>query len=89
MLEWLGSEEAGIVQTDIHHAHAYVCPAGCRGRAPDGTFEFVECPVCGSHDTFCGPRLNDSEELACNACGSVMTLQLYAAGDQNRFQSLW
>lgn len=78
-LEWLGSEEACLGEAELHRAHLYVCPAGCRGRTPDGTFEFVECPLCGSHDTWSGPQSDGAEELECNACGAVVTVQLHAA----------
>ncbi len=76
-LQSLGGEDVSIGQVDIHRAQVYVCPAGCRGQSLDGTFEFAECPVCGSHDTCRGAQLNGAEELECNACGAVITIQLH------------
>jgi hypothetical protein len=72
----VGSREIGISEADGRRRHAYWCPAGCRGSEPDGTFEFIECPACGSHDTSLTPRNDGVEELACNACGTITTLQM-------------
>jgi hypothetical protein len=77
-LEWLGSEDVGLDETIIQRAHAYVCPAGCRSQSPDGTFEFVECPLCGSRDTCCAPTTDGPQELQCNTCGAVVTVQLHS-----------
>jgi ribosomal protein S27E len=74
-LEWLGSREIGGGGVDFGRAHAYWCPTGCRGTQPDGTFELVECPVCGSHDTTSGPRANGLEEVECNSCGAIASVQ--------------
>jgi ribosomal protein S27E len=71
----IGSREVGIGEADFHRRHAYGCSAGCRGPEPDGTFEFIECPVCGSPDTFCTPRGDGSEEVECHACGTITSLQ--------------
>ena len=75
-LEWLGSQDVRLGEVDFRRKHAYVCPAGCRGPERDGTFEFIECPICGSADTCCRPQSDGSEELECNACGAVVTFQL-------------
>ncbi|RPI56700.1 MAG: hypothetical protein EHM55_04480 [Acidobacteria bacterium] len=77
----IGSPEAGITEVDVRRRHAYWCPAGCRGPEPDGTFEFFECPSCGSRDTFSSPRGDGVEEVECNACGTISSLQI-AAADQ-------
>ena len=47
----IGNRDMAIAEADLRRRHAYWCPAGCRGPEPDGTFEFFECPACGSHDT--------------------------------------
>ena len=78
----IGDREAGISEVDFRRRHAYWCPAGCRGPEPDGTFEFIECPACGSHDTSATPRGDGLEELECHACGTITSLQMVpAAGD--------
>jgi len=61
---------------DPRQRHAYWCPAGCRGPAADGTFELLECPSCGSHDTVVSPRRDGVEELECQACGGIAIVQI-------------
>ena len=56
--------------------HAYWCPAGCRGPEAAGTFEVIECPACGSHETSSMPRGDGVEEVECDACGTITTLQM-------------
>jgi Zn ribbon nucleic-acid-binding protein len=73
-LERLGSREIGN-DTDLGRAHAYWWPSGCRGGQHDGTFEFVECPMCGSHDTTAGPRIDGMEEVECSPCGAIARVQ--------------
>ena len=80
-LEWLGTEDTARGGLTMGPLHAYVCPAGCRGPMPDGTFAFAACPVCGSHDTARGPHLDGWEELLCNVCGAVVTVQLQGSPD--------
>lgn len=75
-LVFVGSREIGLSKPDFRRRHPYGCPAGCRGPEPDGTFEFIECPACGSHDTSSTPRGDGVEELACSACGTITSLQL-------------
>jgi transcription elongation factor Elf1 len=65
-----------LAETDLRRQHAYWCPAGCRGPEPDGTFELFECPACGSHDTVAVPRADGVEELECNSCGTITSLQM-------------
>jgi Zn ribbon nucleic-acid-binding protein len=77
-LERLGSREIGGNDADSGRAQAYWCPSGCRGGQPDGMFEFVECPMCGSHDTTSGPCVNGMEEVECNACGAIARMQRVA-----------
>lgn len=72
----IGSSEIGIAEADIRRRHAYWCPAGCRGAQPDGTFEFFECPSCGSADTAAVVRSDNIEELECNACGTITSVQV-------------
>ena len=72
----LGSRELELSDPDFRRRHAYACPAGCRGPELDGTFEFIECLSCGSHDTYSTPLGDGVEELECNACGTITTLQL-------------
>jgi ribosomal protein S27E len=63
-------------ETDFRRQHAFTCPAGCRGPEPDGTFEFIECPECGSRDTS-STRCGDAvEEVECHACGTIASLQI-------------
>jgi Zn ribbon nucleic-acid-binding protein len=45
-----------------------------------GTFEFFECPSCGSHDTTSCPGGNGVEEVECNTCGAISSLQLVQSG---------
>jgi len=71
-----GSREIGISDADFRRQHAYSCPAGCRGPESDGTFEFIECPACGSHDTSSVPRGDGIEEVECFACGTITSLQI-------------
>ena len=68
--------ESGTSEADFRRRHAYWCSAGCRGPEPDGTFEFIECPACGSHDTFTTPRADGVEELECNGCGTITSFQI-------------
>lgn len=75
-LVWLGSRESGLGRADFRRQHAYWCPAGCRGPESDGTFEFIECPSCGSHDTTATPLGDGLEEVACSACGTITSLQI-------------
>lgn len=75
-LVWIGSRETSISEADVRRRHAYWCPAGCRGPEPDGTFEFIECPACGSHDTSSTPLGNGAEELECYTCGTITSLQM-------------
>ena len=72
----VGSREVGISEAAFRRRHAYWCTAGCRGPEPDGTFEFIECPACGGHDTSLAVRGDGIEEVECNACGTITTLQL-------------
>jgi hypothetical protein len=72
----VGTSEISINEADARRRHAYWCPSGCRGPEPDGTFEFIECPVCGSHDTLSTPRGDSVEELECNACDTITTMQM-------------
>jgi hypothetical protein len=72
----VGSREIVIGEADFRRRHAYWCPAGCRGPEPDGTFEFIECPACGSHDTDSTPRGDGIEELECRVCGTITSLQM-------------
>ena len=76
LLVCVGSREIGISEADFRRKHAYSCPAGCRGPEPDGTFEFIECPACRSHDTSSSPRGDGVEEVECNACGTITSLQM-------------
>jgi hypothetical protein len=76
LLVCVGSREVTGAETDYHRRHAYWCSAGCRGPEPDGTFEFLECPACGSHDTVAVPRADGIEEVECNACGTITSLQM-------------
>ncbi len=75
-LVFIGSREIGAREADCRRQHAYWCPAGCRGPESDGTFEFIECPACGSHDTSSTPRGDGIEEVECNACGTITSLQM-------------
>jgi hypothetical protein len=72
----VGRREIGSSEVDFRRQHAYSCPAGCRGPESDGTFEFIECPACGSHDTSSTPRGDGVEEVECNACGTITSLQM-------------
>jgi ribosomal protein S27E len=72
----VGVRDAVGVDGDIRRRHAYWCPSGCRGPEPDGTFEFFECPGCGSHETVTLPRGAGMEEVECRACGTITSLQL-------------
>jgi Zn finger protein HypA/HybF involved in hydrogenase expression len=72
----IGSREVGITEADAHRRHAYWCPAGCRGPEPDGTFEFFDCPACGSHDTSSTRHGNGIEELECHACDTITSIQI-------------
>lgn len=71
----VGSREVRISEAAFRCRHAYWCTAGCRGPEPDGTFEFIECPACGGHDTSSAVRGDGIEEVECNACGTITTLQ--------------
>ena len=74
-LAWLGSREIGLSdEAAFRRQHAYWCPAGCRGQYPDGTFEYIECPACGSHDTCSLPRGDGVGEVECDACGTIASL---------------
>jgi len=75
-LVWIGSPEAGFGEADFRQRHAYWCLAGCRGPENDGTFEFIDCPACGSYDTVSTPRGDGVEEVSCNACGMITSVQL-------------
>jgi len=75
-LAGIGSREIGISDADDCRRHACWCPAGCRGLEADGTFAFIECPACGAHDTVSTPRGDGVEEVACNACGAIASLQM-------------
>ncbi len=79
-LVWMGSRETGMAEADFRRLHAYRCPAGCCGPEPDGTFELIECPACGSRDTASTPRGDGVEEVLCNACGTITSLQLPPPG---------
>ena len=72
----VGSRDVAIAEADVRRRHAHWCPAGCRGPESDGTFEFFECPACGSHDTVAVPRAHGVEELECNSCGMITSLQM-------------
>jgi hypothetical protein len=56
--------------------HLYWCPSGCAGSEPDGTFELISCPACGSHDTCTTPASAGLEEVECNACGTITRVQM-------------
>ena len=75
-LVFIGSREIGASEADFRRQHAYRCPAGCAGPESDGTFEYIECPACGSHDTSSTPRAESVEEVQCNACGTITRLQI-------------
>jgi hypothetical protein len=76
LLVAIGSREICVSAADFRRQHAYWCPAGCRGPEADGTFEFIECPSCGSHDTSSTPRGDGAEELECHGCGAITTIQI-------------
>lgn len=76
----VGNRDGALAEADIRRRHSYWCSAGCQGPEPDGTFEFFECPVCGSHDTAAVPRGDGVEELECNSCGTIASLQIVASG---------
>jgi transcription elongation factor Elf1 len=76
LLVSVGNREISLAEADLRRRHAYWCHAGCRGPEPDGTFEFFECPAGGSHDTVAVPRGNGIEELECNACGTITSVQI-------------
>jgi hypothetical protein len=48
----------------------------CQGPEPDGTFGFLEYPVCGSHETSLTPRSDGVEELVCGACGAITSVPI-------------
>ena len=79
LLVCMGSREVGISDVDFRRQHAYWCPAGCRGPEADGTFEFIECPACGSHDTSSTPRGDGVEEVECHACDTITSLQMVSS----------
>jgi hypothetical protein len=72
----IGSLDVAIGDADLRRRHAYWCEAGCRGPEADGTFEFFECPACGSRDTLTVPRADGAEELECNSCGTITSLEM-------------
>jgi LSD1 subclass zinc finger protein len=72
----VGSAELGAHAFDVRRRHAYWCPAGCRGPESDGTFEFFECPACGSCDTVSLPLCDGMEELECSTCGTITSVQI-------------
>ena len=80
-LVWIASLELGLTAADFRRQHAYRCAAGCRGPEPDGAFELIECPQCGSHDTSSVPRADRVEEVECNSCGSITSLGMAPAAD--------
>jgi hypothetical protein len=75
-LACIGSREIGISEADFRCQHAHWCLAGCHGPEPDGTFELIACPSCGSRDTCSTPSGDAIEELTCNACGTITSLQM-------------
>lgn len=70
---------AGLTGIGDADRHGYGCPAGCRGPEPDGTFDVIECPACGSRDTSAVPVTGGVEEVECCACGAITRLQLPSA----------
>ena len=76
----IANRDLAIAEADVRRRHAYGCPAGCRGPEPDGIFEFFECPACGGHDTVAVPRAEGVEELECNSCGTITSLQMVPFG---------
>lgn len=77
VLESLGDKDTGLDETGQHRTRVYVCPSGCRGPTGVGSFEFAQCPVCGSHDTTRSAPGDGAEELECRACGAIVAVQLY------------
>jgi DNA-directed RNA polymerase subunit RPC12/RpoP len=75
----VGNREINISEAHFRGRQAYWCPAGCQGPEPDGTFELIECPACGS-STFATPRHDGVEELECHACGTITSLQIGPLG---------
>ena len=71
----VGNREINISEAHSRRRQAYWCPAGCQGPEPDGTFELIECAVCGSY-AFATPRHDGVEELECHACGTITSLQI-------------
>jgi transcription elongation factor Elf1 len=76
-LERLGDDAPRPSDASPHAVDVYVCPAGCKGQTGEGTFEFAECPLCGSHDTSQSANLDGAEELQCHTCGAIVAVQLH------------
>lgn len=79
----IGDPDVAMAAADVRRRHAYWCPAGCRGPEPDGTFAFFECSACGSRDTVAAPRADGVEELECNSCGTITSVQIVPPGRQS------
>jgi hypothetical protein len=75
----MGSPEIAIGDTSASRRHAYWCPAGCQGPEADQTFEVIACPACGSHATTSRPHPEGVEEVVCDACGTITSLQISAS----------
>jgi hypothetical protein len=72
-LVFVGIRQISLADASFQRRRAYWCPTGCRGTEPDGMFEFIECPACGSDDTTSTPRIDGVQELECSACGTIAT----------------
>lgn len=77
VLEVIDGEGTGLEDIDRPRTPAYVCPLGCRAPTGEMTFEFAECPVCGSYDTTRGAARDGAEELECRGCGAIVAVQFY------------
>jgi len=66
----------GVARVHVPAFHALKLASRDVRRAADGTFEFIECPACGSDDTSATPRADGVEEVECTACGTITSLQL-------------
>jgi uncharacterized protein YbaR (Trm112 family) len=78
-LVFVGIREVSLSDRDFRRRRAYWCPTGCRGAEPDGMFEFIECPACGSDDTTCTRSDDGVQELVCAACGTITGFEMASA----------
>ncbi len=72
----VGSRDVAIAEADVDVGTPIGVWLDAEDRSRTGRSSSSHAPGCGSHDTVAVPRAHGVEELECDSCGTITSLQM-------------